>query len=291
VRRTRPLVASLGLAALSALAAACVPADHALPLGSVAFHMKASVVTTEGFTIPDVEPWSVVVNRALFVLQTVTIGDSDDENRCSYRGRGVAKDVVFDALLGVTQTFNGLEPTTCPDVGFVFAPPGDGTVLGPGATGDDLLMLAAGEPAHAYFDMTVSRSDATYRLVLRFATDETPSRFAACRRVTQSGVRVLPNARVDVPIAFSADALFREALGGSALLRFSPFVDADDDRDHVITERELDALPLADARLYSEFYAFEDGSTRGSFGDFVRLQLEYAFIYDGEGVCHGNDPP
>jgi hypothetical protein len=290
MRRRRSVPALAGLAALAALAAACVPADHALPLGSVAFHMRASVVTSQGFTIPDFEPWSVVVNRARFVRQTVTIGDTADDDRCSYRGRGVAKDVVFDALAGVTQTFNGLEPTNCPDVGFVFAPPDDATVVGPGATGDDVVMLASGEPAHAYFDMTVSRSDATYRLLLRFATNKTPSRFGGCR-TTERGVRVLPNQRVDVPIAFAADALFREALGGSALLRFSPFVDADDDRDHVITDRELDALPLADARLYSEFYEFENGSVQGSFGDFVRLQLEYAFIYGGEGVCHGNDPP
>jgi hypothetical protein len=274
--------------------AACVPADNALELGSLEFTIKGSHLTTEG--IPPnilVDGWGIRVERALLSFQTATIGEQGAPDRCSYRGSAEQKNVVFDVRYGSVQIFDGLFPTTCPDVGFVLSAPAGDWVPGAGATGADLVMLAAGDPAHAYLEMTATRSPQTYRLVLRLDTAGTPSRFGGCRSGGVKGVRVVANQRSPSTIAFSVDAFFRESISDSAALRFAPFADADTagNKDHVITMDELDALPLASAARYSpDAYTFPSGARVGRFGDFVRLQLKFAFFFDEDGSCVGDDP-
>ncbi len=271
--------------------AACVPADHALDLGSLEFTIKASHLTTEGVPANIVDDdWKITVQRAVFSFKTVTIGQNGVSDRCSYRGSAQKKNVVFDVRYGNVQTFDGIEPQSCPDVGFVLGPPDNLTVPGAGVTGADVVSLAAGEPAHAYLEMTAtSFAGEEYHLQLRFPTVTTPSNFGGCA-TSVKGVRVRARERVPSSIAFSADALFRDALSSDAALRFSPFRDADVNGDHLITMDELDALPLDNARIYSDSYHFQDGTTFGPFGLFVRLQLKFAFFFDEDGACVGDDP-
>jgi hypothetical protein len=279
--------------------AACVPADQALPLGSLEFDMKASHITTEGIPASTVvDGWAITVDRALLALKTITIGETGDPSKCSYRGRGQQGDVVFDPRYGNVQIFNGVEPDVCPDVGFVLQPPDSNTIPGAGATGKDLQMLAEGNPAHAYLEMTATSGETgqVYQLTLRFETDSTPSRFGGCQAGVK-GVQVVANQRIRSTIAFAADAVFRQSIDPNAALRFLPFKDADDPKvtaaangDGVITMAELDALPLDAARRYSDTYQLQDGSTAASFGTFVREQLKFAFFFDEDGACVGDDP-
>lgn len=281
------------IAIASLLLAACVPADNALSLGSLEFEMKASHVTMEGIpsNILD-EPWNIRVRRALFSLKTVTIGETKVPDKCSYRGRGELSDVVFDARYGNTQVFNGLEATDCPDVGFVFTPPGGGTTVGAGATGADLVMLADGDPAHAYIEMTATRNEELYLVALRFDTLRTSSRFGGCHAAVK-GVKVLPGKRTKSTIAFTVDALFRDATDGNASLRFQPFRFADKNHDHTVTMDELDAYPLDQVNKDQNgltSYHLQSGLPGGTFGDYVRGLMKFAFFFDEDGSCIGDDP-
>lgn len=284
MRRRLALLLLLGLVPASA----CVPADDALPLGSVSFHYRPSALAA-GELFTD-EGFAITIDRALLSLDTTTIGQSGNDSRCAYRGRAAQRNVVFDVMSGLTQTFNGVEPDSCPDVGFILAPPTDVTLPGPGATGDDVISLADGEPAHAFVAATATSIDGAtvYRLALRFDSARTTVRWGGCRDGVK-GIAILPNRRVEKTIQWEVEAIFRESLGGAATLRFAPFRDADADGDRVITMAELDALSLASAHVYSDFYAFEDGSVRGTLGDFVRRQMRYAFTFDANGVCIGTD--
>jgi hypothetical protein len=267
---------------------ACVPPDDALPLGGVAFELRTSRLTRQG--IPSLmvqDGWTIRIARALLSYKTVTIGRVDAPSVCAYRGRAAQANAVFDAQSGVVQSFNGVLPDVCPDVGLVFGPPDGETVPVAGATGEDILELAAGSPAHALVVAVATRADETYRVVLRFDTARTSSRLAGCRAGALRGVRIVPNEREQVPIAFAADAFFRESLSSSGSLRFAPFVDADRDADHVVTMAELDALPLSAAWFHSDTYPRAGFS---SFGDYLRAQFKSAFFFRESGTCTGKDP-
>lgn len=275
------------------VAAACVPADHALPLGSVEFTIRATAATREGFGAGSFgDAWNVTVDRAIVSFKTMTIGENDDPDRCSYRGRGAQENVVFDVREGNVQTFNGVLPSSCPDVGVVLGPPDDATVPGAGATAADILALLEAPPAHAIVELTATRRDERYRVRLRFATETTSSRFGGCQASTR-GVIIKPNARLSVAVPFTADPFFRQGFGEGARLLFAPFKDADalGDADGVVTMQELDALPIASARVYSDLYKLHSAaSTPGSFGDYVREEFKSVFLFGDGGFCNGNDP-
>jgi hypothetical protein len=296
------------LAAL--LLASCVPADHALPLGSLEFDVKGSHTTNEGLPTTFFAPfdeWTVHVKRVLLAFKTVTIGETNNPDKCSYRGRGAISDVVFDPRYGNTQIFNGLEASDCPDVGFVMQSPDGNTVPGAGATGADVVMLAEGNPAHAYVELTAEKDAQVYEVKLRFDTLKTPSRFGGCT-AAEKGVRVVAEKRTTSSIEFAVDAFFRETLDANAVLRFGPFAGADANHDKVITMDELDAITLEQARTLannatidpnepgsaprnpSDGYHPAPGSTITLFGDFVRAQMKFAFFFDVYGSCIGDDP-
>jgi hypothetical protein len=255
----------------------------------VAFTITATPATHDGFR--DVEDgWSVRIDRALLAFKTMTIGKVGEVGRCAYRGRGAANDMVFDARSGLVQTFNGVEPGDCPDVGIVLGAVGNGTQPGPGATSDDLVLFGRGIPILALVEATATHADATFRV--RLAFDERASAtFGGCQASTR-GVAIRAERREQVSVAFGAEALFREAISSTAALRLAPFVEADGrgNADGVATMDELDAMPLAAARAFGEFYELPDGSRRGSFGDYVRALLRFAFKFRQVGQCVGNDP-
>lgn len=269
----------------------CVPPDKALPLGGALFELRASVLTKQG--VPGyvfVDGWALHVERALLSFKTVTIGRVDDESACAYRGRAEQRNVVFDALVGIDQSFNGLLPDSCTDVGAVFGPPDFETIPTAGATADDLFALARDPGAHTMVVAIATRGEEPpvgdrYRVELRFETARTSSKLAGCRASTR-GVKIEANRRDEVRIAFAVEAFFREAPSTSGSLRFAPFADADRDSDHVITMAELDALPLAAARAYSDSYSLPSAA---SFGDFVRDQFKRAFSFRQDGTCTGKD--
>jgi hypothetical protein len=287
--RRRPLtrLRALPLAIAVLAVAACVPPDESLPLGGVSFEVRAGRRSRDGIRASSFgDRWDVRVDRALLSFKTVTIGQADDVDACAYRGRAERKNVVFDALAGNVQSFNGLLPNVCPDVGVIFGPPDDGTTPGAGATGADIVALAAGVPAHALLEATATKGDEAYRLNLRFDTARTSSRAAGCRDATR-GVRIVPDARSVNAISFDVDAFFRAGLSRSAELLFAPYADADEDGDHVVTMDELDRLPLASLRIYSSFYTLGGAST---FGAFVRAQFREAFSFREAGLCTGKLP-
>ena len=284
------------LGGLTALAA-CVPADEAIGLGSVQFTFTASQRTMGGLREVDTrDRWSLRFDRVVLGFKTMTIGQIGVADVCSYRGRGETTDVVFDPRFGVVQTFNGIQPVLCPDVGIIFGPPSDTTTLGAGVTSRDLVELATGEPAHAIVEATATElptfanpEPRTMRISLRFDSERTATRFGGCRAAAR-GVRILEGGRDEVPVAFAAERLFGNAISTSSSLHVLPFVDSDLDGDGVVTMAELDARRLTSLIGYDGAYAMPDGSRVGSFGDFVRVLFRFAIKFRNEGICVGNEP-
>ena len=138
--RSFSMFATLGLVLA---AAACVPADEALPLGSAQFTVTgrgSPRVLSEDLVVDE---WSIHVDRFLIAFHTMTIVNLTDSGQCAYRGRGAQTNVVFDGTEGsVVQAFNGIQPGDCTDVGMRLGPPDDFTTVGEGATPADLVTLA-----------------------------------------------------------------------------------------------------------------------------------------------------
>ncbi len=289
------------LVVASATVASCVPADEAIGLGSVSFTVTASRNTIHGFTTSD--SWRIDFQRVLLGFRTMTIGKIGVSDQCSYRGRGAVSDTVFDPRLGIVQTFNGIEPTECPDVGIVFTPPGDTTTVGPGARSSDLVFLSADGPsAHAYIEATAKGvrtfggPEEEIRLVLRFDTTRTSSRFGGCRTATR-GIRIKEGVRDEATVTFGAEHLFHEAVSLSAATRFAPFLRADTDfgnADGVVTMDDLDKLSLSliasETIFAGDTYRLPDGTIRASFGDYVRALFRFTIGFRAQGVCVGNEP-
>jgi hypothetical protein len=294
----RPTRVALVLALVLGLAA-CVPADEAVALGSVSFHFGASKLTTDG--IPAdlvVDEWALTFERVVVGYKTMTIGEIGVPDTCAYRGRGEVTNLVVEPRHGLVQTFNGLKPIDCPDVGLIFGPPDGATVLGDGIRAADLFELATGSPAHAIIDVTArqelpsdtKRVEQTLRIQLRFATDVTSMRFGGCREALR-GVRIVANERDEVNVRFAAENLFRDAISSSSHLRVGPFVDADrnGNNDGIVTMDELEALALR--RIPFEFYQLPDRGRNGSLADYVRELFRFTLTFRSEdGLCVGNEP-
>jgi hypothetical protein len=273
--------------------AACVPADEAELLGSVEFTIGATAATAQGIgALAFADGWEVRFDRVIASFKTMTVGRIGEPEACAYRGRGAVSDVVFDPRYGIVQTFNGIRPTWCRDVGVVLGAPSASTTLAGGATVDDLLELSTGAPAHLLVEGVATRfSGERRRLSLRFDSARAPREFGGCNSPAGRGVEIWAEHRERVRVELALEGLFREGVG-SAYLRFAPFLDADaaGDADGVITTQDLARLSLVAARAYSELYQLPDGTIRGSFGDYVRALLRFSVVYDASGQCVGNEP-
>lgn len=282
------VLAPLGLAI--GASAACVPADEAVGLGSVQFVIRASVPATGAGTE---DRGTVQVDRVLLGFKTMTMGRVGTSD-CAFRGRAASRDVLFDPRYQLAQTFNGIEPAECPDVGIILGPPTAETSLGPGVMSKDLVDLAMDPPAHAILEATATRYGASptesIRIVLRFDPATTSSRFGSCGE-GQPGLRVTAESRNVIPLRFAADLLFRRGLSESKPLRVAPFFDADADGDGVVTLEEADGLALTRASTRPDEYQLPDGTKRGTFGDYLRAAFRFAFRFgDGGGSCLGHEP-
>lgn len=286
---------------LALLAPSCVPADEALPLGAAQFTVSARGSPRVLGEDNVIDGWSIHVDRFILSFKTMTIVNLQDDDQCSYRGRGVEANVVFDGTNGtLVQAFNGIKPGDCPDVGMRLKPPDERTTLGEGATTADLVSLATGSPAHALFEATATRKaqppfrpkDETIRVSLRFDTARTSAGFGGCRDAIR-GVRIRPESRYNVVVAIAVEALFRDAVSTNARLQFEPFASADraNNDDGIVTMEELDLLTLASVRSrFGPFYQLPTGSSRGTFGDFVRAQFQFSMRYGNGGLCNGIEP-
>lgn len=289
----RALVACAALIAT----AACVPADEAGGLGSVQFSFGATEKTEGGISDEETsDGWSLHFDRVVLGFKTMTIGKIGVSDICAYRGRGATSDVVFDPRIGIVQSFNGIQPAECPDVGIIFGPPGPETTLAGGATSKDLVDLATGVPAHAIVDVTaerrpVSASSAprTLHIHLRFDSTRTATRFGGCRAATR-GVTIFPGERDRATVRFAAEHLFRDAISPDAALRVDPFRLADTDMDGVVTMADLENLSLNSSLLFGDGYRLPN-SSRGTFADYVRVLFRFAITFRTDsGVCIGNEP-
>ena len=283
------------------LLAACVPADESLPLGSAQFTItgrgSARVLTEDDV----LDGWNIRVDRYVIAFRTMTIVNLQNSDQCSYRGRGAATNVVFEAAEGsVVQAFNGIKPGACPDVGMRLGAPDDRTTLGEGATFDDLVDLASGVPAIARLEATAThgaeRSSGmpprSLRLSLRFDATRTSTAFGGCRDGTR-GAKIRAEARDAIFVTFATETIFHDVIAPSASLRFAPFADADrfGNDDGTITMDELDALRLGDvAQTYGGVYQLPSGASTGSFGDYVRAQFQFSVKFGDGGLCNGIDP-
>jgi hypothetical protein len=287
--RMRRLVFS----ALLLLVPACVPADGAFGLGSVQFTIKGSRASEFGFRTND--GWDVKADRVILGFRTMTIGKVGDDDRCAFRGRGEKSDIVFDPRLTIVQTFNGISEANCEDTGIFLSPPGDTTELGPGATAADLFDLAQGDPAHALVDLTATNlANETFVLRFRFDTLRTSSRFGGCAgRFEAKGVRVRVGERTLASTTFAPENMLQNSLGFGGSLRLAPFKDADEsgNNDGVFTMNEADDLQLRSVRLrYGDGYQLPNGTSTGSFGDFLRALFRFTFFFKEVGTCVGNEP-
>ncbi len=285
---------------LACVMPSCVPADEALPLGSAEFTITgrgSPRVLSEDLVV---DGWSIRIDRFIVSFKTMTIVNLLNSDQCAYRGRGAISNVVFEATEGsVVQAFNGIKPGACPDVGIRLGAPDDRTVLGEGAKLADLVNLATGRPALGLVEATATRHsfagdttpDQTMRLSLRFDASTTSTAFGGCRDAIK-GARIRPEARYAVFVSFALEALFRDAISSSASLRFSPFASADElgNKDGTITMDELDLLPLASVRGFGGFYELPNGTSRGSFGDYVRAQFQFSVKFGKDGQCNGLEP-
>jgi hypothetical protein len=296
----RPMTLGLALGV-----SACVPADDASGLGSVEFYIGASDITAgresdlgaPPYALSD-DGWRIQFERVLLGFKTMTIGKIGFADVCSYRGRGALSDVVFDPRVGIQQTFNGIQPVECPDVGIILGAPGPQTTFAGGATAGDVFDLAAGRAAHAIVEASAryvggGPPRAPVRIQLRFDSERTTRRFAGCREETR-GVTVLPSQRDSAIVRFSAELLFRDALSPTARLIMAPFLQADasGDRDGVITMDELDALPLVFVETETgPRYRLPNGAREGFFGDWLRALFRFAFKFRSAfGTCTGTEP-
>jgi hypothetical protein len=296
----------IALTALAlAVVASCVPADGALPTGSAEFTIfskdEDQFIRADRFADRS-RRWDLRIDRLIASFKTITIGEVGVPERCSYRGRGARGNVIFDLARGNIQTFNGIQPGDCPDVGIVFGLPDLGTTLGAGMTIDDIGAMLVSPSSHFILEASATpaprpNDDPTlpYRIFLRFDTARTTTTYGGCRD-TKRGVRILPEAREHSDMIFRAEALFREIISPGGNLRLEPFAAADDDAngDHVITMEELDRQSLATTRRVAgvgdSSYVLPDGVLSGSLGDFVRAQLRFVFQFNDGGVCNGNPP-
>lgn len=287
------------VALLFLLTAACVPADGSFALGSATFTIKTTVEPERGFTMTDEtidrEFWYVKVDRIVLGLRTMTIGKVGDDDRCAFRGRGDKSDIVFDPRSTLVQTFNGITPANCEDVGVFLSPPGDTTEVGPGVTSADLVELVQGAPAHAILDATARHGDETFKLHFRFDTLRTSSRFGGCQgRFEAKGIRVRANERVASTVSFAPENMFQEGLGFGARLRLDPFrfADAAGDDDGVFTMEDADAFSLGSLRFrgVGDGYQLPNGTTAGTFGDYLRALFRFTFFFRETGTCVGNEP-
>lgn len=291
------LVLSLLLAAL----AACVPADEGLPLGSAQFTItgRGSPRVLDGDRVRD--GWTIRIDRFVVGFRTMTIVNLQSSDQCSYRGRGAASNVLFEAAEGsVVQAFNGLKPGACPDVGMRLGAPDDRTVLGDGATLEDLRSFAAGIPALASLEATATREAdpaaelpaRTMHLALRFDSVRTSTAFGGCRDATR-GAKIRPEARDAIFVSFATEAFFRDVISPTASLRFEPFADADrfGNGDGTITMDELDSVRLVEvAQVTGGVYELPSGARTGSFGDYVRAQFQFSVKFGDGGLCNGIEP-
>lgn len=282
---------ALPLLALCA-AAACVPADQALELGATQFTLGATSLTISGVSSNlTADHFEIAFGRIVLGFKTMTIGKVGSSNTCSYRGSAQRADVVYDPRHGPIQSFNGIQPVVCPDVGMIFGAPDGASTLGAGVPSSDLVALAVDAPAHAIVDATTtSPSGETWTVHMRFDTARTASRFGGCHLDDARGVSILARQRDEAPVLFGAENLFRELLNdNTSEMRGAAFAIADRNGDHVTTMPEIDATPLSD--LGGDAYQLVDGSQDGFFGDYLRQLFRFTVYFRNmEGACVGNDP-
>ncbi|MBS2018205.1 MAG: hypothetical protein JST00_35365 [Deltaproteobacteria bacterium] len=298
---SKRLLALLGIAVTAAVA--CVPSDEALPTGSAEFTLFTK---DDDLYLPVTRfvdrrrRWDVRIDRIRGSFKTVTIGQVGVPEQCSYRGRGALSNLIFDLSRGNTQTFNGIQPGLCPDVGIVFGAPDSATTLGAGMTVADLADMVVAPTSHVIIEGTATPRAAPgddptppYRLLLRFDTARTTTTWGGCRdSESRRGVTIVPEQRQRADMLFRPQAIFREIIAPTANLRFEPLALADDDgnRDGIVTMDELDDITLASVRQIagSQTYVLPDGVQAGSLGDYVRAQLRFVFQFNGAGICNGN---
>lgn len=300
----RRVLAFCGLLA----AAACVPADEAQGLGSVQFAFTASKLTLAGLQRSDTaDEYTLTFERIVLGFKTMTVGKIGAPDTCSYRGRGAITDAVFDPRMGLVQTFNGIQPVDCPDVGVIFGPPENTTVVAERTSPEDLIALAEGG-LHAIVDATALPDrlgeSVPYKIELRFDPVTTSTRFGGCNDPTTKGappkgIRIRASERDSATVRFAAEGLFRESIGNAGRVRVAPFAQADaqGNNDHIVTMAELDELALSSIvgdgfyQLPNEARPIGGSASSGSFGDFVRFLFRFALSFRTEnGLCIGNPP-
>lgn len=277
------------------LLAACVPADGALPLGAAQFTITARASGREHA----IDGYEVRIDRFLIAFRTMTIVNLKNSDQCAYRGQGHQSNVLFDGVEGtVVQSFNGMKPGPCPDVGLRLAPPDDRTQLGEGAKVDDLVSFVSGAPSVAQLEVTATRDEDVRHIVLRFDMARSPSAFGGCRETvgweTVRGATPMAGARDAKLVAFDTSVFFRMRLfQNPSLLAILPFfwADARGNDDHTTTMQELDELPLSNIGYELPPPEPSDAGVRPtaepSFGDFVRAQFLSAVHFGKDGECDG----
>ena len=263
---------------------ACVPTDESLVLGSAEFTITARA-SERSFT--SVDGWSLFVDRYVTGFRTMTIVNMQDTDQCSYRGRGASANIIFDGIVGTNiQSFNGIKPGPCPDVGLRLTMPDDYTRVGEGTTEADLLDLAT-TGSHTVVTVTATLGTQTKHVRLRFDPGSTTSAFANCRDAIR-GAKIEPEGRDVIFVAFDASAFFRDTIKPYADVWFGPFVEADADDDGEITMAELD-----NSRIFSDrrppAYLLPTGVPPTSLGQFVRAQFQASLHFGASGQCDGLD--
>jgi hypothetical protein len=275
---------ALALAGALLAASACLPKDTRPPPSRVLFTATASSDTKAGaLAQPTADGWDITFERVLVSLGRVSL-DGDD---CS-----VYSDPRYGRVLSLigapdTQKISESYALGRCDFGFAIGNASSDSLLGVGATADDLAFLRTAGSDHyggpSGISMFVSgrahQGDRTLTFAWAFRGR---ARYRQCQTVLQEpqggSLSLKQDGDVSLDVTLHAEALFAESASDrNAALRFEPIAQADalGDGDGDVTLDELALVPLSELQMDT---AYADGGGDAGVGVWTTLE---DFIYLG----------
>lgn len=278
---------ALVLALTGALLAtrACLPKDTRPPPSRVLFTATASPETKAGaLAQPTADGWDITFERVLVSLGRVSL-DGDD---CS-----VYSDPRYGRVLSLlgapdAQKISESYALGRCDFGFAIGNASSDSLLGVGATADDLAFLRTAGSDHyggpSGISMFVSgrahQADRTLTFAWAFRGR---ARYRQCQTVLQDApqggsLSLKQDGDVSLDVTLHAEALFAESASDrNAALRFEPIAQADalGNGDGEVTLDELRLVPLSELQMDT---AYADGGGDAGVGVWTTLE---DFIYLG----------
>lgn len=251
-----------GATALAALAQACLPGDERPPPGRVLVTAGSSDATRVGFTTDD--GWTVRFDRFVTALGNIDL-DGVNERRNGADEAETCNDYSetnYEWLIDFVVADRGEKVGLVHGLGactieYRLRGPSSDTVLGAGATEEDLALMRI-EERDAWTDLddegeeisllalgTATRGDEVVAIDWQFRKSFEIRRCAVdASGGDASRVELLEGVESEITVEVRAEELFRAAAEDGAPLQFGWYAAADADGDGAVTLQELDAVPV-----------------------------------------------